>query len=71
MPEIGGIKATARIRQHSRAKSIPIIALTANAFERDRERYLESGMDDFVVKPLDRSLLFAAMERALSKRSHT
>lgn len=67
MPELGGIETTARLRAHQRGKSVPIVALTANAFESDRERYLQAGMDDFVAKPLNRTLLFEAMERAFLK----
>ena len=55
MPVMDGYTATERIRQWEAAQGlprIPIIALTADAFEEDRQRCLASGMDDFLTKPL-------------------
>ena len=67
MPEMDGPTATKVIRQLERPVAhIPIIALTANAMLGQREEYLAAGMDDYVTKPIERSLLFAAMARALS-----
>jgi len=67
MPEMDGPTATKVIRQLERpVGNIPIIALTANAMLGQREQYLAAGMDDYVTKPVERSLLFAAMARVLS-----
>jgi signal transduction histidine kinase/ActR/RegA family two-component response regulator len=64
MPEMDGITATKRIREIDSADArIPIIALTANAMKGDRELYLESGMDDYVSKPIDPKALFSAIRR--------
>jgi CheY-like chemotaxis protein len=64
MPEMGGIEATQRLRAHGvRNARIPIIALTANAMDGDRERCLAAGMDDFVSKPVSIAMLRAAIER--------
>jgi CheY-like chemotaxis protein len=65
MPEMGGFEATAQIRARERLSGgrIPIIAFTAHALEGDRERCLELGMDDFITKPVQPALLFAAIER--------
>ena len=69
MPEMGGFEATAEIRARERhcGGRIPIIAFTAHAMEGDRERCLEAGMDDYVTKPIQPALLFAAIERQHSR----
>jgi CheY-like chemotaxis protein len=55
MPEMDGYEATRRIRALDipHAKTIPIIAMTANVFREDIERCLEAGMDSHVGKPID------------------
>lgn len=66
MPEMDGIQATQTIRSLPRdCASIPIIALTANAMEGDRETYLAAGMNDYIAKPIALPQLIAAMNRAL------
>jgi PAS domain S-box-containing protein len=64
MPEMGGFQATAAIRAAESAdgKRLPIIAMTAHSMAGDRERCLEAGMDSYVSKPIDFSLLFEAIE---------
>ena len=52
MPEMDGFESTRIIRSDSRNDEIPIIAMTANAMQGDREKSLESGMDDHITKPL-------------------
>ena len=55
MPEVSGLEATAAIRAHEAATGAirtPIIALTANAMQSDRERCIEAGMDDHIAKPM-------------------
>ncbi|WP_315782012.1 ATP-binding protein [Bradyrhizobium sp. SZCCHNR2011] len=64
MPEMDGISATRAIRQLPGPQShVPIIALTANALVGQREAYLAAGMNDYVTKPIQPPLLFAAIRR--------
>jgi hypothetical protein len=67
MPRLDGPDATRRIRQIPHAATVPIIALTANAFEQDRERCMAAGMDGFITKPIQAESLFAAVLRALER----
>lgn len=68
MPEMDGIAATQAIRKlPQQCASIPIIALTANAMEGDRETYLTAGMNDYVAKPIALPQLVAAMNRVLDR----
>lgn len=68
MPEMDGIQATRAIRAFpdpNRA-GVPIVALTANAMEGDRETYLAAGMNDYVSKPIDQKTLFRTIARMIS-----
>jgi two-component system, sensor histidine kinase and response regulator len=64
MPEMGGIEATHAIRERemSTGRHTRIVAMTAHAMAGDRERYLASGMDGYLSKPVDPRTLFAAVE---------
>jgi CheY-like chemotaxis protein len=68
MPEMDGVSATRKIRSlEGPAKTIPIVALTANAMKGDREKFIDAGMDDYVSKPIDPALLDAALRRRVTK----
>ena len=72
MPVMDGLTATGEIRrreQHSGGARVPIIALTANAMEGDRERCLAAGMDDFLSKPFSQQQLATLLRRWLALRA--
>jgi signal transduction histidine kinase/ligand-binding sensor domain-containing protein/CheY-like chemotaxis protein len=74
MPEMDGASATRLIRSGGpqeapvRDQELMIIALTANASEEDRSRYLASGMDDFLTKPIDEAALHFQLSRAIERQ---
>jgi CheY-like chemotaxis protein len=65
MPEMDGYQATAAIRAHEAVYGghVPIIAMTANAMQGDREHCLEAGMDDYVSKPVRSEVLAAVVQK--------
>lgn len=68
MPEMDGWEATRRIREREailQSRHIPIIAMTADAMQGDRERCLQAGMDDYIAKPVRIDELEAALQRQL------
>ncbi len=66
MPVVDGYEATRRIRAlGTRASQIPIIAMTANAFEEDRKTAIAAGMDGHIAKPIDIDALTATLKRFL------
>lgn len=68
MPVMNGLEATRHIRAMSRpdARTVPIFAMTANAFADDAERSREAGMNEHLTKPLDAGRLMAAIQRCRS-----
>jgi signal transduction histidine kinase/CheY-like chemotaxis protein len=71
MPVMDGFAATAEIRRHQqqqrgRARSLPIIAITANALQGDRESCLAAGMDDYLSKPFTQQALGQTISRWIS-----
>ena len=67
MPEMNGYEATRAIRNLGRkdAASIPIVAMTANAFAEDIRKALDAGMNAHVAKPVDMGLLTTVLTRVL------
>jgi CheY-like chemotaxis protein len=62
-----GIELTQEIRRSPEHRSLPIIAVTAHAYERDRDNCLIAGCDDFIRKPISGSLLLERMEQLLRR----
>lgn len=69
MPVMDGYQATSVIRQENRFANLPIIAMTANAMQGDREKCLEAGMNDYVSKPIDPSQLFLTLAKYVQANS--
>lgn len=69
MPVMDGMEAVKEIRSVPGLKRIPIVALTANAFEEDRKKYLELGMNDHLAKPVELDKLERCLIRWLPERS--
>ncbi|MFO1281738.1 MAG: PAS domain S-box protein [Burkholderiales bacterium] len=65
MPGMDGLAATRAIRALDGRGTLPIVAMTANAFAEDRRVCLEAGMNDHIGKPVDASTLYAALQRWL------
>ena len=63
MPVMDGYEATRQIRQQSRFDRLPVIAMTANAMQRDREKALAVGMNDHIAKPIDPDLMFLTLAK--------
>ena len=69
LPDISGIEICRRLKSQPKTRSLPIIMLTARGEEDDRIRGLESGADDYVVKPYSPAEMMARVQ-ALLRRSH-
>lgn len=68
LPRMDGYEACQRIRQLPQCAETPIVALTANALQGDRERCLDAGMNDYLSKPFKRAELQQVLQRWLRRR---
>lgn len=73
MPVMNGLDAAKAIRAMDRpdAGTVPIIAMTANAYEDDREKTRAAGMNEHITKPIEPQRLFQALEKHISKRKRS
>ena len=71
MPIMSGLDATQAIRALNRAdaKTIPIIALTANAFEEDIHRSIQAGLNAHLSKPIEPEIIYKTLEKLINERS--
>jgi len=70
LPGLDGYEVTSRIRMMPRLARIPIIAMTANVMQGDREKSLAAGCDGYIQKPIDIDLLPEQVAKFLSRNSH-
>jgi signal transduction histidine kinase/CheY-like chemotaxis protein len=72
MPEMDGLEATREIRkiESPGTRHLPIIAVTAHALKRDRERCLAAGMDEYVSKPIDTGLLLKLLQDIAARKAN-
>ena len=68
MPVMDGVTATRALRAQPELSAMPILAMTANAMQLDRDRCLEAGMQDFVSKPIEPDALWQALARWVRRR---
>jgi signal transduction histidine kinase/HPt (histidine-containing phosphotransfer) domain-containing protein len=69
MPVLDGVQATLQIRKGLAPAALPIVAMTANAMQQDRDKCLAAGMQDFVSKPIDPPDLWRALRRWIAPRA--
>jgi two-component system, cell cycle response regulator DivK len=62
LPDFGGVEALVRLRADERSASVPVVALTAQAMEGDRERFLAAGFDGYLSKPVNVADLLATVK---------
>lgn len=67
MPQMDGYEVTRRIRSLAQFENLPVIAMTAYAMSRDKQRCLDAGMNDYIMKPFRPSELFSTLCRWLDK----
>ncbi|MFM8233195.1 MAG: response regulator [Candidatus Methylopumilus sp.] len=69
MPIMDGLEATKTIRQKFSKNDLPILAMTANASDADRDKCLEAGMNAHITKPIDPNLLFAGLAKWIKEKN--
>jgi two-component system cell cycle response regulator DivK len=69
LPDIDGVEALRQLRANEHTASVRVLALTAQAMEGDRERFLAAGFDDYLSKPIDITDLVATVQRHCDGRA--
>ena len=69
MPKMDGISTTIAMRQQPTLRGVPIVALTANAFDENRQRCLDAGMDDFIAKPVEPAVIYRTIRSLLDRKA--
>ena len=67
LPGIDGVEALARLRRDERTAAIPVLALTAQAMQGDRERFLDAGFDGYLSKPVNVAELITAVRELCTR----
>jgi two-component system, cell cycle response regulator DivK len=70
LPDIDGVEALDRLRRDERTASVPVLALTAQAMEGDRERFLAAGFDGYLSKPVNIAEFVATVKRYCEDGRH-
>ncbi|MDD2652169.1 MAG: PAS domain S-box protein [Sulfurimonas sp.] len=70
MPVMDGYEATSILRQEKQMTSMPVIAMTANAMQEDKERCVKAGMNDFVAKPIDVKLFYTTLAKWIKPKTN-
>ncbi|WP_051908645.1 response regulator [Candidatus Odyssella acanthamoebae] len=68
MPEMDGLEATRRIREHYNLRELPIIGVTAHAMKTDKKRFLEVGMNSYLTKPINKKALYKKILKCLEEK---
>jgi len=71
MPVMDGMTATREIRKQARFKDLPVVAMTANAMQSDRDLCLAAGMNDHVAKPIEPEKLWNTLLKLIKPRPST
>ncbi|MDO9005920.1 MAG: response regulator, partial [Aquabacterium sp.] len=71
MPVMDGVTATLEIRKEARLKDLPVVAMTANVMQGDRDRCMAAGMNDHVAKPIEPEILWTALLKWIKPQQST
>ncbi|MCU7854830.1 MAG: response regulator, partial [Candidatus Thiodiazotropha sp. (ex Lucinoma borealis)] len=71
MPVMDGYEATRIIRQQDKYSILPVIAMTANTMQGDKEKVLAVGMNDYIAKPVDPDIMFITIAKWIKSENHS